>query len=249
MSKLKTDSDNNSYYVYNAVVDGKITTVKVSYDATTLDAGVETNRVYQNVKYNNKGTIATGGATVTGYDVVENNTTGIWKLSGEYTIGLHSSTTASASTRYTVASDAKMYLINTDGVITKVDDVKDFKSDATAKVIALLDKADGDIAYLFVQETDNGKKEDAGAAATPVTSLVLGKDGSKLKATVTGTTEGKEYEIKVSMIVSGVEKAIGTYEFTGADGNTVVTLPIAWGAGVTYTATCGDQFATYTATV
>lgn len=75
MSKLKTDSDNNSYYVYNAVVDGKITTVKVSYDATTLDAGVETNRVYQNVKYNNKGTIATGGAEVTGYDVVENNTT------------------------------------------------------------------------------------------------------------------------------------------------------------------------------
>lgn len=67
----------------------------------------------------------------------------------------------------------------------KVDDVKDFKSDATAKVIALLDKADGDIAYLFVQETDNGKKEDAGAAATPVTSLVLGKDDSKLKATVT----------------------------------------------------------------
>ena len=249
MSKLKTDSDNNSYYVYNAVVDGKITTVKVSYDATTLDAGVETNRVYQNVKYNNKGTIATGGADVTGYDVVENNSTGIWKLSGEYTIGLHSSTTASASTRYTVASDAKMYLIDTDGVITKVDDVKDFKSDATAKVIALLDKADGDIAYLFVQETDNGKKEDAGAAATPVTSLVLGKDGSKLKATVTGTTEGKEYEIKVSMIVSGVEKAIGTYEFTGADGTTVVTLPIAWGAGVTYTATCGDQFATYTATV
>lgn len=77
MSKLKTDSDNNSYYVYNAVVDGKITTVKVSYDATTLAAGVETNRVYQNVKYNNKGTIATGGAEVTGYDVVENNTTGI----------------------------------------------------------------------------------------------------------------------------------------------------------------------------
>lgn len=60
-----------------------------------------------------------------------------------------------------MASDAKMYLVDTDGVITKVDDVKNFKSDATAKVIALLDKTDGDIAYLFVQETDNGKKEDA----------------------------------------------------------------------------------------
>ena len=66
---------------------------------------------------------------------------------------------------------------------------------------------------------------------------------------MTGTTAGKEYEIKVSMIVSGVEKAIGTYEFTGADGTTTttVTLPIAWSMGVTYTATCGDQFATYTA--
>ena len=64
---------------------------------------------------------------------------------------------------------------------------------------------------------------------------------------MTGTTAGKEYEVKVSMIVSGVEKAIGTYEFTGVAGTTTVTLPIAWGTGVTYTATCGDQFATYTA--
>ena len=248
MSKLKTDSDNNSYYVYNAVVDGKITTVKVSYDATGLSAGVETNRVYQNVKYNNKGTIATGGATVTGYDVVEDNTTGIWKLSGEYTIGLNSTTTAAASTRYTVASDAKMYLVDTDGVITKVDDVKNFKSDATAKVIALLDKTDGDIAYLFVQETDNGKKEDAGAATTPVTGLSLTKNGSgKLEATVTGTTADKEYEVKVSKIVSGVKEAIGTYEFTGAAGTTVVVLPITCGTGVTYTVTCGDQYADYTA--
>ena len=248
MSKLKYDSDNNSYYVYNAVVDGEITTVKVSYDANTLGAGVESNRVYQNVKYNNKGTIATGGATVTTYDVVENNSTGIWKLNGAYTIGLHSNTTAAASTRYTVASDAKMYLIDTDGVITKVDDVKDFKSDATAKVIALLDTDDGDIAYLFVQETDNGKKEDAGVAATPVSGLSLTKNAAgKLEATVTGTTADKEYEVKVSKIVSGVKEAIGTYEFTGAATNTVVVLPITCGTGVTYTVTCGDQYADYTA--
>ena len=156
MSKLKTDSDNNSYYVYNAVVDGKITTVKVSYDATTLDAGVETNRVYQNVKYNNKGTIATGGAEVTGYDVVENNTTGIWKLSGEYTIGLHSNTTASASTRYTVASDAKMYLIDTDGVITKVDDVKEFRAGFLERERGFhgVFPVDGDVAGLSLAEAD-----------------------------------------------------------------------------------------------
>lgn len=88
--------------------------------------------------------------------------TGVWKLSGSYSIGL-GGTTASASVRYTVASDAKMYYIDTDGVITKIDDVKNISSDSTATYIGLLDVTDGDIAYLFIQEVDNGKQEGAGS--------------------------------------------------------------------------------------
>ena len=245
MSKLKYDSDNNSYYVYNAVVDGEITTVKVSYDANTLDAGVESNRVYQNVKYNNKGTIATGGASVTTYDVVEDNSTGIWKLNGAYTIGLNSTTTASASTRYTVASDAKMYLINTDGVITKVDDVKDFKSDATAKVIALLDKNDGDIAYLFVQEVDSGKKDEPGTpvVSQAISSLTLNDDGTKLTTAVaTGCNAGEAYTATLSMQINGVDKTLMTVtEKANAAGVVTFNLGVTMKAGVTYTVTCAGK--------
>ena len=245
MSKLKYDSDNNSYYVYNAVVDGEITTVKVSYDANTLGAGVESNRVYQNVKYNNKGTIATGGATVTTYDLVENNTTGIWKLNGAYTIGLNSTTTASASTRYTVASDAKMYLIDTDGVITKVDNVKDFKSDATAKVIALLDQNDGDIAYLFVQEVDSGKKDEPGTpvVSQAISTLTLNQVGSTLtNAVATGCNAGEAYTATLSMQINGVDKTLMTVtEKANASGIVTFDLGVTVKAGVTYTVTCAGK--------
>ena len=244
MSKMVTDADNNQYYEYNAVVDGKITTVKVDRYATGIAVNNDSrNFVYENVKYNNKGTIITSGSTVsTDYDVVENYTTGIWKLNGEYTIGLDSTTTASASTRYTVATDAQMYLIDTDGVITKVTDVKDFVSDSSAKVIALMDKRDGDIAFLFVQEVDNGKKDDATVVVptTPISGLSLAANaGSAVYATINGVTENETYTLTLSMVVNGVEKTIETKTVkAAADGNLDVTFGNVAAAGVMYTVTC-----------
>ena len=244
MSKMVTDADNNQYYEYNAVVDGKITTVKVDRYATGIAVNNDSrNFVYENVKYNNKGTIITAGSTVsTDYDVVENYTTGIWKLNGEYTIGLDSTTTASASTRYTVATDAQMYLIDTDGVITKVTDVKDFVSDSSAKVIALMDKRDGDIAFLFVQEIDNGKKDDATVVVptTPISGLSLAANaGSAVYATINGVTENETYTLTLSMVVNGVEKTIETKTVkAAADGNLDVTFGNVAAAGVMYTVTC-----------
>ena len=49
-----------------------------------------------------------------------------------------------------------MYYIDTDGVMTKIEDVMYFSSESTATYIGLLDVTDGDIAYLFIQEVDNG---------------------------------------------------------------------------------------------
>ena len=240
MSKMVTDSDNNQYYVYNAVVDGKITTVKVNATSTSLSAGTETNRVYQNVRYNNKGTIATSGQAVTSYVTVENNTKGIWKLNGEYTIGVGGST-ASASTRYTVASDAQMYLIDTDGVITKVDNVKDFVSDSTARVLALLDSDDGDIAYLFVQQVDSSKKDDATVVVptTPISSVALtATTGSALSAQLNGTAATETYTVTLSMIVNGVEKTIETKTVKATTTTETVTFNNVCIKGVMYTATC-----------
>ena len=206
MSNMKVDSDNNEYYEYNAVVDGQITTVKVRRDAATLNAGTKVNGVYQNVKYNSKGTIAISGVaplsndytTVTG--TLRAGTAGIWKLSGEYTIGL-SGATASQSVRYTVASDAKMYLVDTDGVITKVDNVKDYISDTTAEYIALVDVRNGDIAYLFVQETDNGKKDDVGTTIS--TNVTLARDiAGNLEVNITGAAANADYRVEKVIVTN-----------------------------------------------
>ena len=244
VSKATYDIDGNVFYSYNAVVDGEITTVKVR-GGTSLTGGsdggyTKTNVIGTNFRTNNRGLVTNVDLPVSGvlnsYSVLTG--TGVHKLSGTYTIGLNA-----AKDRYTVASDAKMFTIDTDGNITKASTVKDITTDTTADYIALFDTSDGDIDYLFVQQKDNGKKDPATGGAVALTSLTLTKGVSQLGATVVGTNAGEKYEIEVSMIISGVAKTLGTYKFTGAAGTTVVNLPITWAAGVTYVAVCGDQVA------
>ena len=251
MSKMVTDSDNNQYYVYNAVVDGKITTVKVD-NLATGDIRVNDdskNFVYENVQYNSKGTIITSGDNVTtSYD--EKAFTGIWKLSGEYTIGL-GGLKASASTRYTVATDAKMYLIDTDGVITQVDNVKDYTSDVAAEVIALVDKNDGDIAYLFVQQVDSGKKDEpsapSGYATVSSVSYAQATPPVSGQGTITVTlstaaTTATDFKVKVEQVLPGGYVEIGEYTVTVASGSTTGTLNVTLATGSNYKFTCGSKW-------
>ena len=76
------------------------------------------------------------------------------KLSGEYTIGF--GTDKNNPARYTVAEDAKIFKIDTDGAITAVS-LKSITTDENDTVLYTLD--DGQITNLFVQEV-NAKNED-----------------------------------------------------------------------------------------
>ena len=58
-----------------------------------------------------------------------------------------------------------MYYIDTDGVITKIDDVKNISSDSTATYIGLLDVTDGDIAYLSSRKLTTASRRAPVAAA------------------------------------------------------------------------------------
>ena len=68
-TKMITDGDNNQYYLYNAVVDDEITTVKVkaAQDAgSVVLAGNDTvNQVVTNADYNNKGLLTSADAIST----------------------------------------------------------------------------------------------------------------------------------------------------------------------------------------
>ena len=243
-TKMITDGDNNQYYLYSAVVDDEITTVKVKavQDAgSVVLAGNDTvNQVVTNADYNNKGLLTSADA-IASSDYTTLTGTGVWKLSGSYSIGL-SGTTASASIRYTVASDAKMYYIDTDGVITKVDDVKNISSDSTATYIGLLDVTDGDIAYLFIQEVDNGKQEGAGGGNVVLSSITASYNSvtGKISVTLNGTNAGQNYPVTVSLVNGGTLVQITSKTFTGTAGSTTDDISATLGTGI-YQIACGDQ--------
>ena len=242
-TKMITDGDNNQYYLYNAVVDDEITTVKVkaAQDAgSVVVAGNDTvNQVVTNADYNNKG-LLTSADDISTSDYTTLKGTGVWKLSGSYSIGLNG-TTASASVRYTVASDAKMYYIDTDGVITKIDDVKNISSDSTATYIGLLDVTDGDIAYLFIQEVDNGKQEGAGSSGVVLSGISASYISGTVTVTLTGTNAGQVYPVTISLVNGGTLVKLTTANVTGAATTTTATISAALSAGSTYMVTCGDQ--------
>jgi hypothetical protein len=199
------DSDNTVYYTYNAVKNGEITKVKVKavQDASSaIVAGEDSNGAYINAKTNNKDLITYADVVTSSgtYQVATGaEATGIWKLSGTYTIGLTAN-----KYRYTVASDAKMFRIDTDGNITKIDSVSSIYSDANAKVIALLNTTDGDLDYIFIQEVDTNPSNTAsGGTYTPVTGAFdTLTDGSDLKVNLTGGTTGDSVYIAVYQVSS-----------------------------------------------
>ena len=210
VSKATYDVDGNVWYSYNAVVDGEITTVKVKGGNPDIgNAGyTKDNVVGTNFKYNNKNLVT--GATLPSSGMLNSYTVytgddGVHKLSGAYTIGLGAS-----KTRYTVASDAKMFVIDSDGVITKVADVKDITTDTSAEYIALFDNTDGDIDYLFVQEVDNGKTETGSGNVTPGNVTNLDYDASAGEVKVTADKAGK-YTVTVEVLSNGTYVKAATY--------------------------------------
>ena len=108
------------YYLYNAVVGGEITTVKVAAGAFAGVGNDTSNYVRQEPDYNSKGVItgfAHGLTGYTEYNQYNGNggctgalSQGIWKLSGDYTIGI-GGIKASNSIRLTVANNAEIFYV------------------------------------------------------------------------------------------------------------------------------------------
>ena len=240
VSKATYDVDGNVWYSYNAVVDGEITTVKVKGGNPDIgNAGyTKDNVVGTNFKYNNKNLVT--GATLPSSGMLNSYTVyagddGVHKLSGAYTIGLGAS-----KIRYTVASDAKMFVIDSDGVITKVADVKDITTDTSAEYIALFDNTDGDIDYLFVQEVDNGKTEIGSGNVTPGTVTKLDYNASTGEVKVTADKAGK-YTVTVEVLSNGTYVKAASYTaVVPTDGGTSADIVVGKLTAGNARIVCGD---------
>ena len=160
VSNLIHDEDGD-YFEYNAIVDGKITTVKVK-DTTTNAAKL--NGLYKNYSTNNKGYVTSTStyATYTNGDAKEYLVgAGIAKTSKEYTVTLDT-VTGGKNAVITVDDNAKIYFVDKDGNISE-SSYKAIYQDVNDKVYAIVE--DYLVKTLVIEEV-----EDKAAPSTPTLS-------------------------------------------------------------------------------
>ena len=134
-----------------------------------------------------------------------------------------------------------MFYVDTDGVITKIDDVNDINSDSTAQYIALRDASEGDIAYLFIQEVDNGKDEGAAGSSRYNIDKISYADLNLTVTLKSALAVDVTVPVTIYEINGGTRVSLGTYDVPVSKGNVTGTLNIgALNAGYTHLAVSGN---------
>lgn len=134
------DADNNTFYTYNAVVNGKVTTVDVIGTALTQakDGGV-----FKSASYNKDGQI-------TNLNSADKDKTVVSKADGTDNIGKYENETiVLEGVKYSYTSDVKVFVVDKDGKITESNlaTVADDKNDTFVATLK-----DGAVTALYVVE-------------------------------------------------------------------------------------------------
>ena len=138
---LINDGD-NTYYEFQAVVDGKITTLKVAYDATNLPALTDGVFVFEKMSYNSDDVV--DEVTVAHSDFTKVTTSG--KTSNEV-VDLGGST-------YAYTDDVKVFFVDgdeiTEGDVSDIREDNDGSKDSYANIYFTLD--DGDVNMIVLEK-------------------------------------------------------------------------------------------------
>ena len=228
MSK-KTEDKDDVYYSYNAVVDGKITEVKVA-DRINVTAGGSTTVENGSLNYTNAATypLVYTGATYTDGVITDltklaagdfGTGTGVKKLDGDYNIQVDTEGTAQ---NLVVASDVKVFFLDDDGVIT-AGDIKSVRN--SDKDIVTWTKKDGQINYLFVQQYFEDNTSSGSTITTPGTVTALTYNNSTGVVSVTGSKAGK-YKVTVEVLSNGTYVEAATYTVNVASNGATATVAV-----------------------
>ena len=180
-SDLYHDKDGN-YFTYQAVVDGKITTVKVDEDHTP---NFRTASIYKSYSVKD-GIITKLGDAYPTYNEANNNTkqyvsgVGIDKTSKEYTVTLD---TVDKKYVITVDDKAAIYYVDEDGNISE-SSYKSISQDDNDRVYAIVE--DNLVKFLVIEEVPT-EKDNASGTAT-VTAAVNGETATSPVTATEGDT-------------------------------------------------------------
>ena len=243
-SKKITDKDSKvDYYEVNAVIGGEVTVAKVAADLfddltdkATMNSYIATgvskdtyNFLFDSYTTNNDGVIT--GVTKYNDDKCGAGT-GTNKISGEYTVKL-------GNTSWTVADNAKIWLVDEDGEITSAS-IKSVKKDANDTFIYTT--KDGEVTNLFIQEVKDSETPEVPEVDSSVIGVELTADKKvtvTLKNAITGT---KTVKVNLQVLNAGTTEytTIDTVTVTVTNSNSATTEVIpAIGSG-TYRIVYGD---------
>ena len=220
-SKRTIDKD-DIYYSYNAVVDGKITEVKVDADVKIDNAasngkfgynarkGDNTTLVYSGVSYTDG--VISDLSTLTAGDF--GTAKGVKKLDGEYNIQVDTLGTAQT---LVVASDVKVFFLDDDGVITEgnIKNVRNSDDDIVTWTLK-----DDQINYLFVQQYFENNKDNGNNTRYSVTLSTAGGYADDLGIAITGGAGSERYEV-VKVLVTNLNTNVTTV-IDGVDSGNLV---------------------------
>ena len=230
-SDLYHDKDGN-YFTYQAVVDGKITTVKVDEDHTP---NFRTASIYKSYSVKD-GIITKLGDKYPTYDEANNNTkqyvsgAGIDKTSKEYTVTLD---TVDKKYVITVDDKAAIYYVDKDGNISE-SSYKSISQDDNDRVYAIVE--DNLVKFLVIEEVPT-EKDNASGTAT-VTAAVNGETKTSPVTATKGDT------VVLTAVGEGTTKYATVYAYqwfkdgeklTGETGKTLTVATTKAAAAAEYT--------------
>ena len=230
-SDLYHDKDGN-YFTYQAVVDGKITTVKVDEDHTP---SFRTASIYKSYSVKD-GIITKLGDAYPTYNEANNNTkqyvsgVGIDKTSKEYTVTLD---TVDKKYVITVDDKAAIYYVDKDGNISE-SSYKSISQDDNDRVYAIVE--DNLVKFLVIEEVPT-EKDNASGTAT-VTAAVNGETATSPVTATKGDT------VVLTAVGEGTTKYDTVYAYqwfkdgeklTGETGKTLTVATTKAAAAAEYT--------------
>ena len=217
----KTEDKDDVYYTYSAVVDGKITEVKVAADVNIDNTSSDGYMSYGNTTSAHP--LVYTGATYTDGVITDLTTLtnryatviGTAKLDGEYNVKL-------GGKNFVVASDAKVFFLDDDGVITE-GNIKSVRNSDTD--IATYTVKDGQVTNLFIQQYFENNASSGSTVVAPGTVTALTYNNSTGVVSVTGSKAGK-YTVTVEVLSNGtyVEAAAYTVNVTSDSATATVAV-------------------------
>ena len=207
-------AEKGNYYVYDAIVNGEITTIEVDAASQTTS-----DTLYNTVSYNSKGIAHLTNGVNASTDTIGTTTDGL-----KFSNGANDGTKAEANgviglfgSYYSYADDCQVFYKDTDGNMS-VWSINSIADDANDKVFAKF--VDGEVSTLIIQDVDDGAPSTPGVSNTYAVSM--GKNAgtsSTLELTVNSTdsSDTAAFTAKVYMytLASGKENAVEANTVSG----------------------------------